>query len=171
MDMLIAVENLAIDANKLASTAQSITDLEVAKTRFDGILIDISKITDKSALIQKANAKKEEYNKKLLALDEKIKKVKEAQKQLDEAKILGDRAIDKGRLAINTNELKYVEKMLIDSIAKLDNIPRDTINETEISSKLRDYESALSKVRNASKKVSCETALFGNCVRLPLSLP
>jgi hypothetical protein len=93
------------------------------------------------------------------------------QKLLDDAKTLGDSTIDRGRLATTTNELKEVERMLVDAIDKLNQVPRNPNNSSDISSKLKDYESALAKVRNASAKVSCNTALFGNCVQLPLSLP
>ena len=93
------------------------------------------------------------------------------QKKLDEARNLGDHAIDKGRLAKTTDELKEVERMLVEAINKLKQLPRNASNDSDITYKLQGYESALSKVRNASTKVSCNTALFGNCVQLPLSLP
>jgi hypothetical protein len=186
IDVLIAGENLAIDAGNLALKAQTTTELESAKNGFEDAIKNATRISDKSPLIQKANTKKEEYKKKLTALDEKIRQEKEVekqreeakiragyliQKQLDEAKTLGDRAIDKGRLAKTTDELKEVERMLVEAIDKLKQVPRNTGNVNDITSKLQGYESTLSKVRNALTKVPCSTALFGSCVQLPLSLP
>ena len=91
--------------------------------------------------------------------------------QVLNAKRLGDSAIKKGKSSKTNDELKDVEKDLVDAITGLEQLPPNFSNNNEITSMLKDYKSSLLKVRTASKKVPCTTALFGDCVSLPLALP
>jgi hypothetical protein len=185
-DIVIKAEKLALDAGKLSLKAKTITDLENAKNGFEDAIVNISKISDASTLMQKVIVNREGYKNKLIALNERIKQEKESKKerekikvraeqeilkQLDDDKLSGEHAIQKARLAMNINELKDAEKMLVEVINRLNQATKSSVNENEIYSKLKDYELTLLKVRNAIAKPSCSTALFGDCVNLPLTLP
>ena len=157
-------------ARKDAKAIQTLADFQGVINSFQQAQNQLQKVPQDSFTAKNAQARAKTDQKELDALKAQYRQDQETLNQLDNAKTIAEQAVAQVKTADTVEKLQQAQKKLQQATTQLSNLPKSTLAEPEINDTLEKYEEIDRKIDQALKKTPCKTALFGECLTLPLTL-